>query len=270
MMSKKADTTTAYEQKLAEVGKAIDVLRTLEGAKDTEQRQHIAKEALAVSEDCVEAWMVLAQESTPELPKVKEYLQAAVDAGDRLFAEQRENWMGKFWQVPQTRPYMQARAGLAQVLWELDEKAAAIALLQETLPLNPADQPGLRYVLLKALLDEGRFEEADALLGQYSTEDSSTFAYCRLLCAFMMHGDSLLARSAFLDSKRKNAFILDYLLGLRVMPQKLPRDVKPGDESEAIRYVAVFGDAWEQAEGAIDFVRAQKKLRALKENKKRR
>ncbi len=43
-----------------------------------------------------------------------------------------------------------------------------------------------------------------------------------------------------------------------------------GQESEAIRYCAAFGDAWESAEGAINYLRAQKKIRQGEEAHRKR
>lgn len=258
------------DPRFEKVSRALDVLQRASTEPDREQRIHLAKQALGISKECIEAWLLLAHESVADVEQAKTYLEEAVAAGDRLFASRRETWRGKFWSVPQTRSYMQARTGLGQILWDTGERERAVDVLSETLDLNVTDHQGVRYVLLKALFELGRYEDALVIVEKYPDEQSTPMLYAKLLTAYTVHGDSLLARSAFIAARKHNPYVLDYLTGLRQLPQKLPRQAKPGDESEAIRYVAVFGDVWEQAPGAIAFARAQKKLRTDKEAKSRK
>jgi len=62
---------------------------------------------------------------------------------------------------------MRARHGLAEVLWHLGERQAAIAHLQDMLRLNPGDNQGVRYTLAGWLLAEGWDEELARLLKEY-------------------------------------------------------------------------------------------------------
>lgn len=251
------------------VSEAIDLLQSAATEPNKEKRLEIGKRALDISAECVEAWLMLAHEAIGDTEETKRCLGEAVAAGDRLFASRKETWRGKYWSVPQTRPYMQARVGLGQVLWELNEHTEALAVLQETLALNPSDHQGVRYTLIKGLLEEGRYVDAAAVVEQYPEEQSTPMLYAKLLTTFAVQGDSLLARSAFLGARKQNPYVLDYLLGLRTLPQKLPRQAKAGDESEAIRYVIAFGDVWESTDNILAFIHAQKKLRTDKEARKR-
>lgn len=260
-------TETTRRGKLTE---ALDVLSKATGEASAERVQEIAREALAVSEDCIEAWMVLAQHAAASLEDVRPYLESAVEAGDRLFAERKVRLRGKFGALPEAQSYMQARFALGQVLWDLGSHAQALEVLQTTLELHAADPQGVRYVLLKALLDDKLYVDADNLLQQYPAEQSTVILYGRLLCNFALQGDGLLARSAFLAARKYNPSVLDYLLGLRNMPQKIPTHGQPGDETEAIRYAAVFGGTWDNVTGAIDFLRTQKRIRSEKDARKKR
>ncbi len=251
------------------VSKALDVLNEAAQEPDRERRIEIANKALGISRNCIEAWLLLANESAQSMADAVTYLREAVDAGDRLFADRKDEWMGRFWQVAQTRPYMHARAGLGQVLWETGEHENAIDVLEATLRLNPVDHQGIRFVLLRALLELERYADAEKIANEYEAEQSTPMLYNRLLLAYAVHGDSLVARSVFLAARKANPFVLDYLLGLRVAPQKLPKESQPGEESEAIRYMAAFGDAFSIIPGVTDFLRAQKKLRMQKEEIKK-
>ena len=62
---------------------------------------------------------------------------------------------------------MRARLGLAQCLWESGQRAQAVDHYAEMLRLNPNDNQGVRYLLLGALVDLDRDEEAQRLLQRY-------------------------------------------------------------------------------------------------------
>nr|NNM89494.1 hypothetical protein [Bacilli bacterium] len=257
------------EESLQKVSQAIDVLNKATQEPDQAKRIAIAQEAVSISNDCIEAWLFLANEAATDFEQAAKYLTEAVAAGDRFFADKKEEWTGRFWQVAQTRPYMQARAGLGQVLWEIGEHDQALAILEETQRLNPVDHQGIRFILLRAYLERKDYERGQKLASQYEAEQSTPMLYTRLLYTFALDGDSLPARSLFVAARKINPFVLDYLLGLRVLPQKLPKQAEPGQESEAVRYAVVYGDAFTEVEGCIDFLRAQKKIRVQKEEKKK-
>ncbi|MCI0182459.1 hypothetical protein [Sulfoacidibacillus ferrooxidans] len=267
----KAETLeTGQDDEKALLTEAYDVLQTTIGESDPKRRADIAQQALVISRNCIEAWLMLAQDAAENFEQSKEYLNQAVEAGNRLFALRMEEWKGKFWDIPETRPYMQARSAYAQILWEIGERDEAVRIFRESLELNRTDPQGIRYILLKAMLDDHRFQDAYDLIDSYDNEQSTVFLYGRLLAIFALQGDSLMSRSAFLAARRHNVFVLDYLLNVRQLPQKMPREALPGDESEAIRYTAVFQNSWDDVDGAIDYLRKQKKLRQDKDAKKKR
>jgi len=254
--------TAGTSSKLSE---AIDIVNSAIGVTDDGEIRRIAKSALQVCEECVEAWLMLAQTDVGDPVQVEQDLGRAVAAGERLFAPREKELEGRYWQAPETRVYMQARVAHAQALWELDRKDEAIAVLRGTLARNPADHQGVRYMAMRALLDRGDYGGALEIVSQYEQEGSTPILYNKLLCIFMVEGDGLLARSAFVAAKRWNPHVLDYLLGLRQLPQRLPQAVEPQGDAEAVRYAAVFGEAWSEAPGATTYLRTQKKLRADRE-----
>ncbi len=249
----------------SKLSQAIDLIQSASQEEDLEKRIAIAREAIELSEDCVEAWLFLAQQ-TGNYEEAKNYLEKGVEAGDRLFAEKKETWKGQFWNHTQTHAYLFARSGLAQVLWELEEYDKSVDVLKESLVLDSIDQQGLRFVLLKALIDLDRMEEVMQLIEDFEDDESTIMLYAKVLASFMLFGDSPSSRSAFIQAKNRNPYVLDYLLRLRMMPKNFPKQFVPGTESEAIRYAAVFMDSWDNTEGAIPYLRAQKKIRQHRES----
>jgi hypothetical protein len=77
-----------------------------------------ARQALAISEDCADAWVLLADEaSTPDA--ALERYERGVRAGAAAIGDQFDSLRGEFWGHLGTRPYMRARLGLAGVLRDL-------------------------------------------------------------------------------------------------------------------------------------------------------
>ncbi|MCY0870181.1 MAG: hypothetical protein OWT27_06290 [Firmicutes bacterium] len=263
--SQSATVSDIGAQPPSKLSEAIDLVNSAIGITDDVEMRKVAQSALELCEECVEAWLLLAQADAGDPVRVEQDLGSAVAAGDRLFAPREKELHGRYWQAPETRVYMQARVAHAQALWELDREAEAIEVLRGTLARNPEDHQGVRYMAMRALLDSGDYAGAMEVVSQYEQEGSTPILYNKLLCIFMVEGDGLLARSAFVAAKRWNPYVLDYLLGLRQLPQRLPQAIEPQGDSEAVRYAAVFGEAWAQASGAIAFLRAQKKLRADRE-----
>ena len=79
----------------------------------------------------------------------------------------RKKNIGFFWGLTESRPYMRAKAFLAQALWDIGREDEAINHYQECLKLNPNDNQGLRYGLTSWLLAKDRLDEAELILKQY-------------------------------------------------------------------------------------------------------
>ncbi len=219
------------------------------------RRVQLAREALELSQDCADAYVLLAEETAKTPAEARDLYQQGVAAGERaLGPEIFEEGAGHFWGIIETRPYMRAREGLAHVLWHLGEHRAAIDHLQAMLKLNPGDNQGLRYVLAQQLLEMGEDEELRQLLEQYPDDAAATWAYTRALSVFRQFGDSETATTVLADALQANRFVPAYLLGQKRLPQRLPQLVGFGDENEAIEYVAHGAAAWRKTPGALEWL----------------
>jgi tetratricopeptide (TPR) repeat protein len=218
------------------------------------RRLQLARQALTISSDCADAYVLLA-EATSDPHEARRLYEQGVQAGERalgpeVFAED----VGHFWGIVETRPYMRAREGLAEVLWHLGEREAAIGHLQDLLRLNPGDNQGVRYTLATWLLQVGRYAELEQLLDQYPDDISATWRYTRALACFRRSGEGRPAEAALKEALQANPFVPLYLLGARPLPEHLPAYVGIGDEDEAVAYIAQAGMAWLEMPGATDWL----------------
>lgn len=227
-------------------------------ARSPQQRISLARKALAVSADCADAYVLLAEESARSLEEALAYYEAGVQAGERaLGAEAFAEYEGHFWGVTETRPYMRAREGLVACLWGSEKREEALGHYREMLRLNPNDNQGIRYTLLSCLLEEGQDQEAARLLQAYPDDAAAVWLYSAALLTFRQEGASRKAHEHLQEAMKFNPNIPAYLLGRRRLPQQLPPYMGLGDETEAVHYVAGNGHLWRQQEGALAWLQQE-------------
>jgi tetratricopeptide (TPR) repeat protein len=216
-----------------------------------------ARQALALSADCADAWVLLA-EAAPTPEAAVELYERAVHAGAAAIGDDRfTSLRGEFWGQLDTRPYMRARLGLARALDEQGRQDEALAHYRALLELNPGDNQGVRYLLLVTLLHRGLNHEAGALLSERDDDIQALWPYGRLLWRFRVGGASPATRAAFDAAMRANPYVLPYLLE----PDSIPADHAPHfalHSREEAAYVAdVLGDAFATTDGALEWLAAQ-------------
>jgi tetratricopeptide (TPR) repeat protein len=231
--------------------RAQDLIYDAWEASASKRRVALARKALAISADCADAYVLLAEE-TDDDTDARRLLEQGVAAGERALGEEffREN-AGDFWGLLETRPYMRARQALAQLLWAEGERDAAVGHYQELLRLNPNDNQGIRDLVVPCLLELGREEAAASILAAYGRDESAWMSFSRALLAFRRGGDCAQSRKLLLTALRCNPHVRSYLLGRRRLPRFTPDYYSPGEESEAVCYVMNGARSWASVPGAI-------------------
>ena len=178
------------------------------------RRIKLASEALTISQDCTDAYVLLAEETAETLEEARDLYAAGVKAGERALGEELfEEAAGHFWGIVETRPYMRARAGLAGCLWQLGQRAEAISHYEEMLRLNPGDNQGIRYMLLTCYLEEGMAPETKQLLAGYEDDGTAAWLYNRSLFLFQQEKASKKAKVQLHKALKHNPHVPAYLLG---------------------------------------------------------
>jgi tetratricopeptide (TPR) repeat protein len=220
-----------------------------------------ARQALAVSRDCADAWTILAESaSTPEL--AVEHYEQALTAGMRAIGADRfEELTGEFWGHLETRPYLRARIGLAQVLADAGRLEEALPHYRELLRLNPHDNQGARYLLVVALLELNRDDEVGALLEAHADDAQALWPYARVLWLFRTEGDSGRARAALDIARHVNPQVVKYLLDPDSLPFARPPHFALGSMDEAAYVAETLGAACTGTPGATSWLRSQARRR---------
>ncbi len=221
------------------------------------RRAALAREALAISPDCADAYLLLAEETASSVEEARKLLEQGVAAGERALGRKSfEEDVGHFWGLIETRPYMRARAALAETLWALNRREEAVEHQRELLRLNPNDNQGVRYRQAEWLLWLERFEELDELFAAYEDDDAAAFGYTKALAAFRRQGDSAQARRLLAEARELNPHVPAYLSGRKRLPARLPDYVGFGDASEAVDYAASAKALWASVPGALAWLGA--------------
>ena len=242
------------------VGKAQEIMYDAWEAPTRQRAVALARKALEVSPDCADAYNLLAEEAAESLEEAIELYEKGVEAGERALGKKTfKEDVGHFWGLLETRPYMRARAGLAQCLREAGRHEEAVEHYWDLLRLNPNDNQGIRDLLMPCLIELGRDEDAEKLFKQFKGDGMAVWMYSRALLDFRKHGDSPAAVKSLKAALGENKHVPSYLLGHKKMPRTLPSHYGFGDDNEAVLYAHGNRAAWKATPGALEWLAAKVK-----------
>ncbi len=242
----------------ADLERAQELMYRAFESNNPAKRITLAHDALAISENCADAYVLLAEEEADTVNRALELYQQGVAAGERALGDQFEEYVGEFWGVIETRPYMRARLGLANMLFRMNRRDEALAHYRDMLRLNPGDNQGVRDLILDLLMQLQRDDEARELLEQYKDDWTAVWLYSRALLLFREGGASARANKVLAEAFKENPFVPDYVSGKKRVPNQLPEMVGWGEESEAIAYASDHLNYWRITPGAVEWLTQQK------------
>jgi tetratricopeptide (TPR) repeat protein len=244
----------------AQLDKAQELMYQAWEETNPAKRIALAHDALVLSPNCADAYVLLAEEEADTVTRALEYYQQGVEAGARALGPKAfKRNTGHFWSVLETRPYMRAREGLANMLWRLNRKEDALGHYRELLHLNPNDNQGIRYVLVDLLLQMEHYDEVEPLLKKYREDWSAVWLYTRALFAFRKSGRGARANKVLAEAFEENPSVPAYLTGEKRVPNVMPEYMGMGDESEAMHYASDHLNYWRRVPGAVEWLAEQVK-----------
>jgi tetratricopeptide (TPR) repeat protein len=220
-------------------------------AESAAQAEKLARRALQLDPECVDAMVLLTHLTVREQTKKIECLQGAVAAGERLLGAAffRKN-TGEFWLLLDTRPYMRALAQLAGAMATAGRELDAIAIYEKMLKLNPNDNQGVRQPLLGLYLTVDDLADAGRLLKRYKEDATAGLSWGRVLERFLA-GDRDGASIALSAAMQANRYVAGHLTGKRRLPKALPEMYSLGSLEEAVLCRHYLGEAWAQHRDAL-------------------
>lgn len=236
----------------SDLDRAQEIIYQAAEARSRTQVIKLARRALMISPDCADGYVLLAETAAETPAEAWAFYEAGVKAGQRALGKTFEEDKGHFWGILETRPYMRARLGLANILWEMGRLEEAADHMAEMLVLNPNDNQGVRQLYITLLLELDDTRRLEKLIKQYPDDWSAAWKYSRALYEFRKQGPGAKAEALLSDAIAYNPHVPAYLLGKKKLPQTLPAPYySPGDEIEAIDYAEDGIRPWTKIEGAL-------------------
>jgi tetratricopeptide (TPR) repeat protein len=229
-------------------------------------RIRLAKKALSIFPDCADAYNLLAVDAAKSPEESREFYEKGMAAGQRTLGEKKfKEGKGHFWGILETRPYMRSRADLMQCLWDAGAYDEAIGHARELLKLNPNDNQGIRYILIAYLAGLGRYDDLDKFMNGrgYRNDCATDWLYTRVLLSFVKNGDTEESRRELADALEMNFHVPKYLTEKKPIPRILPDSITMGGEDEAFCYADTNISAWKKAPGALDWLKAQARIKTI-------
>ncbi len=217
----------------------------------------LARKALDISPLCADAYNLLAQMTAQNDREAAEFYSQAVNAGRQALGKDffKRN-KGHFWGMTESRPYMRALGGLQESSWNLGKYDEAIHICRDMLRLNPNDNQGMRYVLIRYLIKLSRHDELEKFMegGSYRNDCAAEWRFTRALLWFIKEGDTDRSRKILRTALDSNKFVLSYLKKKNFRLKSLPATLTMGGKDEAQYYAHELGDVWRLVPGAIEWL----------------
>ena len=214
----------------------------------------LVKQALELDPNNTEAYNYLAS-IEKDIDKAIAFYEKAIKAGEKTLGKNFfEEHKGYFWGMIETRPYMRAKAGLADCLYAKKEIDKSIDIYEEMLELNPNDNQGIRYLLSTLLLGNNDLDKFQSFMDESEEEDCAVWNYNNALFHFKKFGKTKKSEKELLNAYESNPHVVEYMLGIKELPDELPEFIGIGDENEAISYVNEVWLIWKDTDNAFDWL----------------
>jgi tetratricopeptide (TPR) repeat protein len=199
--------------------------------------------------------LVLSERNLPD--EARDLWDQAVRIGRKAFPKDFEIDKDRLeWGWLENRPFLRCLHGLALVRYEDGEIEEALRLFEELLSLNPSDNKGVRAMAEEALFKVGRLRDVLRITQQYPNDMMPETLYGRALALFKLgqRQEATLALQEAIDNLP--------LVGKELLKAKhrLPRTARPnvvtvGGVDEAYYYWERWGQLWEEAPKAVEWLR---------------
>lgn len=215
------------------------------------ERTILIKSALALNPDCIEAYLLLGEdEQTPA--KSEFWYRKAVAAGRRS--------IGNNWSFKKMSIFITALWNLAEELGYQDKIEEALEYYYELLGLQPEDELGIRYSLLRLLIRNEYYQEAREVIDSYENHEGNRWLYDDLLLSYLQLGSCDLVKKKAEKAIRANIAICQMLLEpLSLM--EVHFETGSGDlgeqAAEAINYVVDTIELWNKDSSLLEWLHLQ-------------
>ena len=212
--------------------KSDDLLEEAYEAETEEEARKLAKKALEVYPDNIDAQTFLANMEEKPINRLKK-LDWAIENARKILEEkgffEKDN-IGDFWMIVETRPYMRARNFKVEILMFLGRYREATKECEELLELCESDNIGIRYKLIGLYCFLEEFDKCEKLFKKYN--EDSAFMLLPMSIMYYKKGDYKKAEKMLNRLDEENPYIIDSIQNNGIYGE-LVEYYEPGSEDEA-------------------------------------
>ena len=224
------DNKLNYEESPAV--QAYELVERANDAKSKKERVKLAKKALKIYPDCLEAKLILVFENDSHIIIFKELAAIIEEEKNRLKKEGffSKNSIGDFYAIFETRPYISALHTLACLYANVGMINKAIEVSKEILRLDKSDNTGTRYLLMGLYAYKEEINNMNKLFNVYKEE--CLFMLFPYLVYYFKQGNMAKALSYLDRIKKVNKNFVKYFKDETNIEPNMPDIYLPGDMSE--------------------------------------
>ena len=218
----RADRTDDRRQDDPALDEARDLCYEAFGAVGR-RRIRLARRALERSEDCPDAWVILAERALDFDEKLALY-EKGVDAGRRAIGEQTFERPEALENHPQVFPYLRALNGAAYAREAIGYPDEAVDLYAEMVNLDPDNTYDQLNRLVELLLRLERIDEAAQLVERFPKTTDPLWAFLAALTTYLHEGDTKPARQRLQAAHALNPYVYIFISGAAPPEAKTPQE----------------------------------------------
>lgn len=223
--------------------------------KNYKKKVRLAKEALSLSENCSEAYIILSYDNSLNDNQKKDLAEKAVEVSKNIIGEENiDKFINKCLDYEVTNGYYSSKYRLGNLLWSIGEKEEAIKNFKGLIKLCPNDRLLVRSILLSWLISVDRFDEAFEILEQYKNDNLVGTRLSRVLYLFKNNELEEAKRNLRLANSI-NPFVLKYIIKQKKVTTSHNEFKKLGSEEEAVFYMKYAEAAWDNVKGSREWVK---------------
>ena len=207
-------------------------------ADSVQERVQLTKKAEKFDSKLADVHLLLAEQSDHVVVQENHYLKA-LQSSSKHYDDSYDD-AGKY---VLNRPYLRALFAYSTWLMTQNQEKEALDYLYRILEINPSDQQGVRYIMVRAYAKLGLFEKAYDLLDEIKPHDDDAITHYLEMAIEKMETKEKTSKVALVHGEKLNPHVQKMLKGGMkpgVFPQSLI--IQPGNQDEAkLIYWLVYG-----------------------------
>ncbi|WP_300384849.1 DUF6398 domain-containing protein [Clostridium sp.] len=219
------------------------------------KRIRIAKEALLISKNCAEAYIILSYDNSISNNDKKEYILKAIEISENIIGKENiYKYKNQFLKEDFTRTYYSSKYRLGNLLWENGEGNEAIDVFIYLINIYPEDSTLIRLTLMSWMIIKERFNELEELFKRYKDDFLAGTKYSKALYYFINNDKDKALRNLRI-ANANNPYIMEHLLKVKKVNMKEMEFNTLGSEGEAINYLRFGEEAWNSFENSKRWIK---------------